>query len=279
MGTKADIPFFKMQGSGNDFVVIDNRDTRFSLEELIELTPKLCDRKYGVGADGLMALQKPRNPDTDYEMLYRNADGSDAGMCGNGSRCLALFASKLGMGTELAFNVHEKIYTAHVQDQQEISVDFPFSTHVKEITIDNYSHALYQVFTGTEHIVKETDREELKDEEQLYAEGKKLRDHSHFQPKGTNVNFFSGLNAESLELQTYERGVENLTLACGTGAIAAGLAWHHIQQLKTSTNEFLVQAAGGALKVGFSFDASNKTYKNIRLTGPADIVFEGTYYA
>jgi len=278
MNTDTNIPFHKMQGTGNDFVVIDNRNARFSTEDLIKLSPRLCNRKYGVGADGLLALQKPRMDDTDYEMLYRNADGSDAGMCGNGSRCLALFASMMGLGQELTFSVHEKVYHATVQKDKTITVNFPLSTTVEQQTIDDYPHMLYRVFTGTEHVVREAEPEELQNEDLLFSEGKELRYHESFQPKGTNVNFFHGINPNKLKLQTYERGVEDLTLACGTGAIASALTWHHIQHIDTIDNEFEVQTEGGALGIHFKYDPQSKTYSQIKLSGPAVIVFEGTFY-
>lgn len=278
MSTDTNIPFYKMQGTGNDFVVLDNRNSRFSTDDLIELSPKLCNRKYGVGADGLLALQKPRMDDTDYEMLYRNADGSDAGMCGNGSRCLALFASRMDLGEELTFSVHEKVYRATIQKDKTVTVEFPLSITVQQQTLDDYPHILYRVFTGTEHVVREAAPQELQNTDRLIAEGKQLRHHKSFQPKGTNANFFQGVNTKKLELQTYERGVEDLTLACGTGAIASALTWHHIQQLDTIDNEFEVQTAGGVLRIHFRYDPESKAYSQIKLSGPAVIVFEGTFY-
>lgn len=278
MANIENIPFIKMQATGNDFVVLDNLKATFSPEEVVELSPVLCHRKYGVGADGLMALQKPKLPDTDYEMLYRNADGSDAGMCGNGSRCLALLASQLGMGKNLTFSVHQEIYSAQVLNKNNnlIVITFPISAKVKEITIAN--EQLWQIFTGTDHVVKEVPKERLQQEEKLVQEGRHLRTHEQFQPTGTNANFFCGLNEQSIQVQTYERGVENLTLACGTGAIASAIAWHHKQQLNTRQNEFNVKTKGGDIGVEFEFNPADVSYSNIKLTGPAHFVFEGTYY-
>lgn len=266
-----------MQGTGNDFIAIDNRSYNIPLEELIALTPKLCHRKYGIGADGLLVLQNPRLPNTDYEMVYRNADGSDAGMCGNGSRCLALLASRLGLPNELTFNVHDKIYTASVEDPDSISVTFPMTTEVKEIDMPENTTTYYQVYTGTEHIAREADKDELENLEALKKEGSQLRHHTRFQPAGTNVNFFCGINDHKLKLQTYERGVEDLTLACGTGAIASALAWHHIQEADHNNTEIHVETPGGELVVTFRFEASNESYQSISLTGPAKVVFEGVY--
>lgn len=276
MTKKENIPFVKMQGTGNDFVVLNNLESRFTADGIIKLTPNLCHRKYGVGADGLLALQKPVYEHTDYEMLYRNADGSDAGMCGNGSRCLALYASKFGMGRKMNFSVHEEIYSAQILRENSVEVTFPASTEVRKISVDN--DELLQVFTGTEHVVLEVSDNELEKKDKLIEKGRNLRYHEYFEPKGTNANFFCGLDEEHLKVQTYERGVENLTLACGTGAIASAIAWHHKQQLGSTDNEFTVETKGGKVKVSFMFNPSEAAYNNIKLTGPAHFVFKGTFY-
>lgn len=276
MAEKENIPFVKMQGTGNDFVVLNNLESRFSTDEIIKLTPKLCHRKYGVGADGLLALQKPVQEHTNYEMLYRNADGSNAGMCGNGSRCLALYASQLGMGRKMNFSVHNDIYSAKIIGETTVEISFPLTTEVRNITVDG--DKLRQVFTGTEHVVLEVSDNELEKEDKLIQKGRSLRYHEYFEPKGTNANFFCGLNEQYLKVQTYERGVENLTLACGTGAIASAIVWHHKQQLDTTQNEFTVETKGGKVKVSFRFNPSITVYSNIKLTGPAQFVFKGTFY-
>jgi len=277
MEGKEHIPFVKMQGTGNDFIVIDNRDSVYSREQVIELSSKICHRKYGVGADGLLALQQPVVDETDYEMLYRNADGSDAGMCGNGSRCLALFASSLGMGNELKFSVHDRVYAAVVQSENRVEVQFPVSTKVREITVDG--EEMLQVFTGTEHVAINVPRYKLEEEDELVDKGRKLRYHNFFMPKGTNTNFFCGVNEQEISVQTYERGVEDLTLACGTGAIASAIAWHHRQQLGYHKNEITVQTKGGELLVEFDYKPEKAAYTDIKLTGPAHFVCKGTYYA
>ena len=276
-----DIPFVKMQGTGNDFVVIDNREERFSLKELISLAPDICHRKYGVGADGLLVLQKPADPELDYTMVYRNADGSDAGMCGNGSRCLALYAQQCGLGDRLRFNVHKQVYRAEVRNRDEIVISFPMETKVEEQLLrDNGRETkVWQVHPGTEHIVLRVDESELEQVSRLVNEGRQLRHHERFQPAGTNVNFIYGMDSRKLRLQTYERGVENLTLACGTGAIASALSWHHMQDLQQRENSMEVMTKGGALEVDFVFNPETGRYHEIRLTGPAEFVFEGRYHA
>lgn len=269
------ISFTKMQGAGNDFVVLDNRSQQLSKEEIIKLAPELCDRKFGIGADGILALLPPEKEEADYTMFYRNADASDAGMCGNGARCIALFANALGFKARHRFNVHNVVYEAEVQNSEAVRISFPMKAHAHELTID--SQQLYAIHTGTEHIVTTRDKQELDEEGQLREEGQLLRHHTRFQPKGTNVNFICGLDESTLKLQTYERGVEDLTLACGTGAIASALIWHHIQETQAEHNNFSVETKGGQLTVYFDYEPSTQQFTNIKLEGPAHFVFEGTY--
>lgn len=271
------ILFTKMQGAGNDFVVIDNRSASITKEKLIELTPNICDRKFGVGSDGILALFPPSKQSADYTMFYRNPDGSDAGMCGNGARCLALFAYSLGFDAEHYFNVHNQIYKARVIDSETVCVSFPMEASAKELKLNGQQ--IYAIHIGTEHIVTTIKEHALKKEDKLRKEGKFLRYHSEFEPQGTNVNFICGIDNKQLKLQTYERGVEDLTLACGTGAIASALIWHHQQNKPdTSSEEYSVETKGGTLTVYFSFNASTSTYSNIKLEGPAHFVFEGQYF-
>lgn len=270
-----DIPFTKMQGAGNDFVVLDNRMLKLSEQEIAELAPRICRRKYGVGSDGILALSPSRNSEADYTMVYRNPDGSKAGMCGNGARCIALFAHSLGFGTTHRFNVHEQVYRAEITGRNSVSVQFPMESGAAEHTVDGQK--IYQIHTGTEHIVIPVEEDTLRQEERLRERGNRLRHHEFFEPKGTNVNFICGQEEESLKLQTYERGVEDLTLACGTGAIASALIWHHLQGQSASDRTFEVETRGGRLKVHFSFDPEAQTYGNIKLEGPAKFVFKGEF--
>lgn len=270
-----EITFYKMQGAGNDFVVIDNRHLQFSMKEIIDFTPELCDRRFGIGADGLIALESPQVDEVDYTMIYRNADGSDAGMCGNGSRCLALFAANHGFGMQQTFNVHNAIYNADVDLQNNsVSVGFPDVLEPENIQIEN--HQLIQVYTGTEHVVNFVDEDQLKIESELITVGSVFRNHASLNPPGSNVNFVCKKEETKIELQTYERGVEGLTLACGTGAIASAIATHFANDEKENKNfDYVISVKGGMLNVSFNYDNQNKTYKNIRLAGPANFVFEG----
>lgn len=268
------IRFYKMQGAGNDFVVIDNRKTQFSLEEIISFTPKLCNRRFGIGADGLLVLENPQIEDVDFTMIYRNADGSDAGMCGNGSRCLALFAATHGFNSSQSFNVHDSIYKAEINLRNNtVSVSFPDVSTPENMEVAK--NQLIQVYTGTEHVVKFVEHELLKEENKIASIGSKIRYDEKLNPPGSNVNFVCKTNETSIELQTYERGVEGLTLACGTGAIAAAIASHFSSNENLINNKFNVIAKGGELVVSFKYDSDKTKYTDIKLSGPANFVFKG----
>ncbi len=275
MTDRQTLPFIKMQGAGNDFILFDNRSLRLNDEELSKIAPSLCDRKFGIGSDGLIALCYDDQKQADLVMNYKNPDGSDAGMCGNGARCFAAYAVTLGSPTKFTFRVHEKVYRASVGSGR-VTIDFPLETTVDELDVET-EHIL-NVYTNTEHVVCPVRQEVLDDESQLRAHGKYLRYHDRFSPGGTNVNFISGTSGDELCLQTYERGVENLTLACGTGAIASALAWHYLQQEHSGDYSYRVMVRGGTLQVHFSYDSAKRAYHNIKLEGPADFVFEGKYY-
>jgi len=257
-------------------VVINDLVRLFSKEELVQLARQLCDRKYGIGSDGLLALFPAEESEADYTMFYRNPDGSNAGMCGNGARCLALFAHRLGFDSVHSFRVHERLYQARVEAPETVRISFPVKTTVTETQIDGKK--IWQLHTGTEHIVTPVDAEILQQEEYLRKQGETLRYHPAFQPKGTNVNFICGTSDNEVRLQTYERGVEDLTLACGTGAIAAALVWHHLKSHSADAEPpYRVTTEGGTLQVYFSYDLHTQTYADLELEGQARVVFEGTY--
>lgn len=276
MNNVESVSFLKMQGAGNDFVLLDNRHVQFTKEQIINLAPQLCNRQFGIGSDGIIALQPPEEEELDYTMLYRNPDGSDAGMCGNGARCLALYANKLGLGDTLRFNVHKNIYRADITGDNRVCVHFPSETRIREQTVDETT--LYSLQTGTEHVVVPVDEDSLNDEENLRMKGSMLRHHSIFEPKGTNVNFIYGSDIHKVQIQTYERGVEDLTLACGTGALASALVWHYLSKPTSETTQRSVEAKGGTLTVYFHYDSSRNMYTNLKLEGPAHFVFEGSYF-
>jgi diaminopimelate epimerase len=275
MNKLSSLLFTKMHGAGNDFILIDNRVIKFSEKDLATLAPSICDRKFGIGADGLIALQFDESKKADLTMLYKNPDGSDAGMCGNGARCFSLYAVTLGSPKKFTFRVHENVYHASVRGDKA-TISFPLTTRVIEQSIGE-QHVM-NIYTNTEHVVCPVQKHHLANEEALTEQGRTLRRHENFHPLGTNVNFIAGIDRNSLCLQTYERGVENLTLACGTGAIASALGWHHLQQGTSGSFTYKVKVKGGTLTVKFSFQEETKQYSNIKLKGPATFVFEGQYY-
>jgi diaminopimelate epimerase len=271
-GQNMKLHFYKMQATGNDFVVIDNRTKLLSLDTIIAITPMLCDRRFGIGADGILILETSSSHD--FTMIYRNADGSDAGMCGNGGRAMCLFASRLGLGESLHFQVHNTSYSATVTDSF-VSLSFDdLMCKVEEIPTDH--RMIYKVFSGTDHVVIRSDLNSLNDLETLRHEGSTLRHDSLFAPRGTNVNF-SCLSDDKILLRTYERGVENLTLACGTGSIATAIVEHYVGSDKDKSENIhqKVESIGGTLDVRFSYDSANDIYKAISLQGAVNMVFEG----
>ncbi len=265
--------FTKMQATGNDFVMIDNRNKIIADNDYAGLAQCISNRKFGVGSDGLILLEE--SAEKKLVMIYKNPDGSDAGMCGNGARCFVKFAQSLGYPNDIKFKVHDKEYRGVLKGEQ-VTVYFPLRTKVLPTSINGEN--IYQVYTNTEHIVCPVKPVILGDEKMLTVKGRELRNHKSFSPIGTNVNFMSGLSTDSVELQTYERGVEDLTLACGTGAIATALAWHHQNNGKEGEQVMTVEVKGGTLTVSFTFEQTTSEYHKISLAGPASIVFEGTYY-
>lgn len=268
------ISFHKMEGAGNDFVVIDNRNYSFTLNEIVSFTPNVCDRKFGIGADGILVLQPPLRDDVDYTMIYRNADGSDAGMCGNGARCLAMFAFNFGFGSSQTFNVHNNVYEAEVHSDNSVSIHFPVHVKVEDLNVGGLTFT--KADAGTEHLVRFVDKEQLDNESDLVDTGRRIRYHESVEPPGTNVNFVYSDDSKQISLQTYERGVENLTLACGTGALASAIATHHKQDLNDPHSEYEILVKGGKLKASFDFDPKASTYHQLILTGPAHFVFRGS---
>jgi len=265
-----------MQGAGNDFVVFDNREYGFLLDEIIALTPRLCHRRFGVGADGVLVLEPTDK--ADYRMIYRNSDGSDAGMCGNGARCLARFAVRSGFPAKLSFMVHGEKYLAEVAEQN-VTVQFPVRPKPGK-SIQLFEREALEVYSGTEHVVTWVDAQTLNDESLLRLQGREIRNRADLFPKGTNVNFACPENGTGrIFMKTYERGVEDLTLACGTGALASAVG-HHRKFLTGQPGDFSfeIKSNGGILKTSFHYDDTQHVYTHLRLTGPADFAFDGTYY-
>ncbi|MDR9417439.1 diaminopimelate epimerase [Gracilimonas sp.] len=268
------LKFYKMEGAGNDFIVIDNRQYDFKLDEIIDFTPALCDRKFGIGADGILVLEEPQKTEVDYTMIYRNADGSDAGMCGNGARCLVYFAFKNGFKETQTFNVHDNIYKAEVDQNDLVSIHFPVEVKATDFELQGFD--LVKADSATEHIVTFVEKPTLEEEEKLVQVARKLRYHQELDPPGTNVNFVHVEDESTINLQTYERGVENLTLACGTGALASAIATHHHSDNQNKHASYTIHVKGGTLQASFDFSSNTNTYHRLILKGPAHFVFEGS---
>jgi len=251
------IHFYKYQGAGNDFILIDNRDNALSLTT--GQVAFLCDRRFGIGADGLMLLQS--SPGADFEMVYYNADGNESTMCGNGGRCIAAFAYHQGLtGKDMNFKAIDGLHRALVREGAIVSL------HMQDVTHIRFEEGYAMLDTGSPHYVREVDDVQSVD---VFNEGRAIR--NQFAPKGINVNFVAAGDGSGLTIRTYERGVEDETLACGTGVTAAAIA---SVKHATGTFEVPVKAMGGALSVSFEKKSAD-TAEHIILTGPAQKVFEG----
>lgn len=271
--------FWKYQGAGNDFVMIDQREQNWLSRADTNVIHRLCDRRFGIGADGLILLQNRQG--FDFEMVYFNADGRESTMCGNGGRCIAAFAQHLGIvGTNARFwaidGEHEASIGPRPKGEYEPSrFDSKNAKWVelKMIDVDNIDcqRNVFVLNTGSPHYVRfEEDVLGL----DMVQEGRAVRYSDKFNKEGINVNLVQLKKDGSLVIRTYERGVEDETLACGTGVTAAALASSLYRGLKTGTGEIHVHAQGGNLSVRFKY-AGNGAFSDIWLCGPAELVFEG----
>lgn len=251
------ISFHKYQGTGNDFVMIDNRDLGFDKSDLNSIS-KLCDRRFGIGADGVILIEN--HDQFDFEMIYFNPDGSQS-LCGNGSRCAVMFAKALGIiQNETEFLAIDGSHRAFIEEG-EVHLFMNDVTSFEKIGDD------YLINTGSPHYIKYVSAVEGLN---VIAEGKAIRYSERFKKEGVNVNFIQKESTNGLAIRTYERGVEGETLSCGTGCTAAALSFG----LLGADSPIELKAQGGNLKV--SFDQHESKFTNIYLIGPAQKVFEGT---
>ncbi|WP_372937153.1 diaminopimelate epimerase [Seonamhaeicola sp.] len=252
--------FYKYQGTGNDFVMIDNRQQKFDKNNTKRVA-FLCDRRFGIGADGLILLEN--HDEYDFKMVYYNSDGNESTMCGNGGRCLVAFARDLGIiKNKATFEAIDGLHHAYIDDDivklqmQDVDEVNKYDSHV---FLD----------TGSPHHVQFEDHI---DTFNIKEKGAKIRYGAPYNDVGTNVNFVKKISDDTFLVRTYERGVEDETLSCGTGVTAVAIAMNATKQTKDNTITLKVQ--GGELKV--TFDVVNEAYKNVWLIGPAKLVFKGT---
>jgi diaminopimelate epimerase len=256
------IPFSKYHGTGNDFIIIDNRNLQWTPKQ--EEIARLCDRHFGIGADGLMLLKE--KPGFDFYMTYYNSDGRESTMCGNGGRCMIVFARSLALsGIETHFlAIDGEHFGKIIQTEDPIIV----SLKMKDVRMNEIGSDHLFLNTGSPHYVIFANNVETLD---IIAEARKIRFNERFREEGTNVDFVE-VRKDRIFVRTYERGVENETLSCGTGVTAAALASAIKYPSKRSSRE--VHTRGGILKV--SFRQNGNSFKDIWLEGPATFVFQGT---
>lgn len=271
------IPFYKYQGTGNDFVMIDQRETTYLQKTDTEIIRQLCDRRFGVGGDGLMFLQQKQG--FDFEMVYFNADGTEGSMCGNGGRCLTAFAHFLNVFKEKCTfwaidGVHEAVVAALPLKGETLST-LGLGAWVELKMIDVATKGIEQgsdyflMNTGSPHYVVFV--EDLTDIN-IYENGRAIRYSERFAKEGVNVNFVEIAAKKGIEVATYERGVEDETFSCGTGVTAAAIAYHIRNGAAT---EVPIKTKGGQLEVKFTKNTEGGVFTNVWLCGPATQVFGG----
>lgn len=248
--------FYKYQGTGNDFVMIDNRDLSFNKDK--NLIAQLCDRRFGIGGDGLILLEN--DEDTDFRMVYFNSDGGESTMCGNGGRCLVAFAHFLKIfDKKCTFNAIDGLHEAEINN----GIVKLKMINVSEIQRDEDNFVLN---TGSPHFVQYVSDIENFD---VYFNGNKIRNSENYKKEGINVNFVEEISDNELFVRTYERGVEDETYSCGTGVTASALSYLQSKNI----GEVKIKTLGGNLKV-YAYKNENG-FSNIWLEGPAKQVFSG----
>jgi diaminopimelate epimerase len=254
------IQFYKYQGTGNDFVILDNREGLYD-GLTREQVAFLCNRRFGIGADGLMLLNNKEG--YDFEMKYFNSDGGQSTMCGNGGRCMVKFAWQLGIRRALYhFLAVDGPHEAEIDDDGTVSLKMKDVNGIREY------HGDFIVDTGSPHYVKLVNNLDTID---VYHKGHDIRYSNAFAKEGINVNFVEQKDDDEINVRTYERGVENETLSCGTGVTASALVCYHNE---IGFNNVTVRTPGGGLTVEFD-RLDGDTYNNIWLCGPAEKVYEG----
>ena len=263
------LKFVKMSGAGNDFVVADNRGGQFRPDAVG--VARICDRRFGVGADGLLLVEPSKT--ADFFMRYYNADGSEAEMCGNGARCIARFYSERcgGAKRELQFETRAGLIRAEVNGKNvRVQMSEPHDLRLRQtIQLVGGPREYHFINTGVPHAVFFTDNA---DREMVQSVGSEVRHHQDFAPRGTNVDWVQLIGGNRIRVRTYERGVEAETLACGTGVVAAGIISHLARSVRLPIA--VTVQSGHELQVNFSRDG--EAWREVTLAGPAEYAFEGT---
>jgi diaminopimelate epimerase len=285
--------FTKMNGAGNDFVMIDNRagDVQLSREQIA----RICDRHRGVGADGILLIENAKN-DADFRMRYYNADGGEAEMCGNGARCFARFAKKVAnAGEKISFETPAGVIGAQLQGQLvRLTMSDPTELRLNmHLPVDGEDALVHYINSGVPHVIVPVSRVDMV---HVRERGASIRQHEKFSPKGANVNFVEKRDKRKIAIRTYERGVEDETLACGTGVVASALIFAttenvdgpikvHVRGGSELEVDFdkIDNGAGGSratwtgkpVRVDEPGGESINRFRNVTLTGPAEFVFEG----
>lgn len=263
------IPFFKMSGSGNDFIIIDHRNTFIDESTLTGLITGVCRRKLSVGADGFILIENSKHHD--FSWRFYNSDGSRAEMCGNGARCAARFAQLNGIaGAELSFETDAGVISARIKADR-VKVTMPDPTDLKfdfGVDLEDGSLMVSSANTGVPHVIILQDQI---DDLEVVRIGREIRYHRDFAPAGTNVNFICRNDGNTIAIRTYERGVEDETLACGTGSIASALVAAH--KLEMTSPIDVMTRSGEYLTIYFA--ENNGRFHNIYMEGDARVIYAG----
>jgi diaminopimelate epimerase len=265
------VKFWKMNGAGNDFICLDNRLRHLRLTKAERA--RLCSRQFGIGADGLLIMERPKSKETDFRMRYYNADGGEAEMCGNGARCFARFARRIG-GTRVSrveFSTKAVVVAAKFLDGKQVLVELTAPGDVRlnqKVETSRGALTVHCLNTGVPHAVVFVDDVEKIDVKKFGAE---LRWHEKFQPKGTNVNFAQILAPGKIKVRTYERGVEDETLACGTGVTATALAAAAAHGFQSPVSVSVRSKA----RLRVLFTVSGGGFEKVKLQGPVEFTFTG----
>jgi len=266
------IEFFKMSGSGNDFIIVDNRDGIVDEADLLNFIVKVCRRKMSVGADGFILVENAEG--ADFKWRFFNSDGSVAEMCGNGARCVARFAYLNGIvGPEMSFETGAGIVEAQVAgesvkikmtDPSDLKTDYTLELKDRSVSVSSIN-------TGVPHVVIVTD---TLDDVEVVKMGREIRLHDMFAPAGTNVNFICPIKDDTIGIRTYERGVEDETLACGTGSVAGALILARKVKIDGPIN--VLTRSGGKLKIYYK--ENNATYQDVYLEGDARVIYRAKLF-